>query len=700
MLDHGAVVARVKGRELAGTDFVRSEDGSWLPVASHPAFRELFFPGVAWPEPPRAPRRPLPPVLRPVLGGLAVVGTFAGAFAVAWHFRVGEMAAQRPDATADAMGLAPAAPAAPAEGAPGAADLTMAEMVKRVGPVAEPRTLLLANAWRARFRGGASGIEEAITLAERAAVRVPDAETLATLATFYAEADTQPELRVALLKRARNARPDHVAVLRAEVAEAVAESRLEDARASAVRCLVVDPRDTWCALNAIALTKDLTFAQRLDALDRLGAASQPGVAFVSREATKAAIRIGAPGADDRVRALLKLVPDDPEINGYRGVLALQSGDLDTAAATARKLGARAPARLRLDLAAHQIGAGDAASARAWLAPLAAHEPSDAEERFWLHLHGAQADYLEALGSTDRMRGAADAAESVLAVRPHDPTAAQLRVLTALAIADLPSARKAWGGADLNGLPGPDAAQILLTGVDMDLLGGGAREAAPRLEAAREADPASPATWLWSARVALEVGDANAAVTALRTAVAAVDGSANHRNPLRYALPHPADDARIQAMLLASLEGAAGQEKGLAVGLGALAWLRGDAAGALAQVRRLVDDMSDGDAMILAARIHLDAGRPAVALPLAEAAAAGRPKESRFQVVRARCLAALGRDAEARKAMAYAKGGEPSAEYYVVLAGLATDAASRAESARAALELDPYSQRAVALVNAE
>lgn len=698
LLDHGAVVARVKGRELAGTDFVRSEDGSWLPVASHPAFRDLFYPGVAWPEPPRPPRRPLPPVLRPVLGAVALAGTFGVVFGVAWHFRVGDMAAQLPDATVDAIGLAPAAPAPPVEGTQGAPDLTMAEMVKRVGPVGEPRTLLLANAWRARFRGGASGLEEAIALAERAAVRVPDAETLATLATFYAEADSQPELRVALLKRARNARPDHVAVVRAEVAEAMAEGRQEDARAAAVRCLDIDPRDTWCALNAIALTKDLSGAQRLQSLDGLAAAAQPGIAFVAREATKAAIRVGAPGAGDRVQAVLQLVPDDPEINGYKGVLALQDGELDTAAATARKLGARAPARLRLDLAAHQIGAGDAASARAWLAPLAAHEPNDPDERFWLHLHSAQADYLEALGSTDRMRGAADAAESVLSTRPHDATAAQLRVLTALAIADVPGARKAWGGADLNGLPGPDAAQILLTAVEMELLGGGAREAAPRLDAAKDADPASPATWLWSARVALEVGDANGAVTALRTAVAAVDGSADHRNPLRYALPHPADTARVQEMLLASLEGAAGQEKGLAVGLGVLAWLRGDAAGALNHVRRLVDDMSDGDAMILAARIHLDAGEPGVALPLAEAAAAGRPKESRFQVVRARCLAALGRDAEAQKAMAYAKGGEPSAEYYVVLAGLAPDAASRVESARAALALDPYSQRAVALVN--
>ncbi len=698
LLDHDAVVARVRGRELAGTDFVRSEDGSWHPLAAHPAFRQLFFPGVAWPDAPRPLRRSLAPIFRPILGAIAVVGTFGVVFAVAWHFRVGELAAQLPEATADAIGM-PATPAPAAQARVEAApDLTMAEVVKRVGPVSEPRTLLLASAWRARFRGGAAGLAEATALAERAAVRVPDVETLATLATFYAEADAQPDLRVALIKRARDARPDHVAVVRAELAEAVAESRLDDARASAVRCLALDPHETWCALNAIALTKDMPADQRQDALDALVRASQPGVALVRREATKAAIRAGAADSADRVAALLTMVPADPEINGYKGVLALQAGDLATASATARKLGDKAPARLRLDLAAHEIGAGDASSARAWLAPLAAHEPTDPEERFRLHLHGAQADYLEALGSTERMRGAADSADSVLAVRPQDPTAAQVRMLAALAISDLPSARRAWGSADLRGLPGPDSAQILLTAVEMELVGGGAREAGPRLEAAQHADPASPDTWLWAARVALEVSDVNSAVSALRTAVAAVDGSAGHRNPLRYSLPHPADNARIEEMFHAALDSAAGQEKGLAVGLGVLAWMRGDTTAALHQVSRLVSDMADADAMILAARIHLDAGEAAVALPLAEAAAAERPKEARFQVVRARCLLALGRPADARKAMAYAKGGAPNAEYYLVLTELDGDAAGREKDAREALALDPYSERAVALIN--
>jgi hypothetical protein len=49
-------------------------------------------------------------------------------------------------------------------------------------------------------------------------------------------------------------------------------------------------------------------------------------------------------------------------------------------------------------------------------------------------------------------------------------------------------------------------------------------------------------------------------------------------------------------------------------------------------------------------------------------------------------------------MAYAKGGAPNAEYYLVLAELAGDAAGREKAAREALALDPYSQRAVALIN--
>lgn len=700
LLDHDAVIGRIHSRELAGTDFVRSDDGQWLPVAEHPAFRASFFPGVVWPEVGRAkaaarPGLALGPVMRigATLGVLGLVGV------AAWwvHQSTQEIVLPTP-ATPLEQAVVPTP--APAPAAPFAeADTTMAQLSARVGAVDEPRALLLAGAWRARFRGGEVGLAEAIRLAERAVVRIPDTETLALLAMLYAENDAEPDLRTALLKRARYLKPDHIAVVRAELAEAMAESRRDDARASAVRCLQLDPHDTWCAVQAIALTEDQTDEQRMRSYDALAATSQPGTALVTRESAKAAIKASAPDAAARVDAVLKLIPGDPELNGYKAILALRDGDLKTAIATARKLGDKAPARLRLDLAAHDIGAGNAASAREWLAPLAAAEPEDSDERFWLHLHGAQADYLEALGAPDRMQGAADSADAVLTTRPRDPTAAQVRMLASLSAGDIASARKAWGNADTHGLPGPDTAQLFLTAVEIALAGSVAREAVPQLEAAQRADPASPDVWLWTARIGLEAADGNMAIAALRSAVANVDGTAANRNPLGYALPRPADGARVQAMLHAQLDGAVGQENGLAVGLATVDWLSGNNVRALEEISRLVRDGTDPEALILGARIYLAAGRAADALPLAEAAAGARPKEAHFQILRARILHALGRDAEAAKALGYVGGGaNVGAEYYLLLAELAgKDEAAVAKNAQLALEQDPYSETAAQLL---
>lgn len=696
LLDHDAVIGRIHSRELAGTDFVRCDDGQWVPVAEHPSFRRFFFPGVVWPEPSLAATSTRGGLgLSPVLRAAALLGVIGVVGAVAWNARPVEPILPAPPVAPSVAPAAPEAPAAPAV----APDTTMSGLTERVGAVSEPRALLLAGAWRARFRGGDPGLAEAVRLAERAVVRIPDAETLAVLAMLYAESRAEPDLRTALIKRARDLKPDHIAVVRAELAEALVEGRKEDARAFAVRCLQLDAHDTWCAVHTIALTEDQTADARMQAYDALAATSQPDVALVVRESAKAAIQASAQNAAARVEAVLKLVPGDPELNGYKGVLALRNGDLKTAIATARTLGEKAPARLRLDLAAHDIGAGDASSAREWLAPLAAHEPDDADERFWLHLHGAQADYLEALVSPDRMRGAADAADSVLAARPHDATAAQVRMLASLAAGDITSARKAWGNADAHGLPGPDVAQLFLTAVEIDLTGSVAREAIPQLEAAQKADPASPDVWLWTARVGLEARDGNMAIAALRSAVAHVDGTASRRNPLGYALPRPADAAKVQAMLHDQLDGAVGQGNGLAVALATVDWLSGNNARALEGISRLVRDGTDPDAMILAARIHLAAGDAAKALPLAEAAAAARPKEGHFQLLRARILHSLGRDADARKALGYVRGaGDLGCDYYLLLAELA-DGDARVKNAQQALLSDPYNQDAVRLFTA-
>ena len=696
LLDHDAVIGRIQARELLGTEFVQSEDAPWLAIAEHPSFRHFFFPGTIATAP-AAPRRSLN--WAPVVKAAAALLVGAGAIAGTWWAQK-ELGGILPTSfgsgdVATAPGGGPLAVEGPA------ADSTMAQLNKRVGVVTESRQLMLAQAWTARFRGGEKGMEEAVAFAERAAVRVPDVETLGLLAMLYAEQRVEPDLRIALLKRARNLRPDHVAVVRAELAGAMAEGRKDDARASAVRCLQLDPMDTWCASYAIDLTEDQPDLVRMRAFDTLARSAPTGCGLVVRKSTTAAIDGASPDALDRVEAALKLMPGDPELSGYRGVLALRRGDLKTAIATARRLGDQTPVRLRLDLAAHDIGAGNASSAREWLAPLAAEEPDDAEDRFWLHLHSAQADYLEAIGNAERMRGAADAADAVLGDRPNDATAAQVRMLAALATGDLLGARKAWGNADTHGLPGPDVAQLLLTAVELDLAGQVAREAIPRLEAAQRADPASPAVWIWTARIALEAGDGNMAVQALRSAVAQVDGSAGRRNPLRFALGRPVDTARVEELLRARLTGAAGQEKGLAVGLATLQWLQGRNTEALNGIAKLARDGTDPEAQVLAARIYFAAGRPADALPLVEQAAAARPKESRFQLLRALCLQALGRAAEVEKALSYVKGGDPTPGYYLLLGELSTtDPVQRKRYAMDALALDPYSEDAVRLLQGE
>lgn len=693
LLDQDAIIERIQAREIDGTDFVRADD-CWLPVAEHPTFRRYFFPGVtraAAATPPTASRA------APAMKGIAALGLLGLAGFGAWTIR---------DQLADAVRPAPPAPsavAAPQAVAevvlPPGPDSTMAQLAARVGEVLEPRALLLAAAWNARFRGGEGGITEAIPWAEKAAVRVPDPETLGTLAMLYAEARLEPDLRLALLKRASQLNPDHVAVMRAQVAEAMTEGRRDDAVALATRCLQVDPKDTWCGVAAVELNRDLSPIDRMRAYDALAARSQPGVGILLRKCAISAISARAPDAARRVETALKSLPDDAELTGSKAVLALRSGDLKLAVATARKLGDKTPIRLRLDLAGHDIGAGDASSARAWLAPLAAHEPDDLDERFWLHLHSAQADYLEALSSKGAMQGAADSADSVLASRPHDATAAQVRMLAALAAGDVQGARKAWGNADTHGLPGPDTAQLFLTAAELSLVGHVAREAMPQLESAQRADPVSPDVWLWTARIALEAQDPNMAVNAMRSAVTHVDGSAARRHPLAYALPRPADAAAVLSLLHKTLDGAAGQEKGLAVSLAAAEWLRGNDNAALEHVARLVQNGTDPEAMVLAARIRLANGQADAALPLAESAAAARPKEGEFALLRARCLHALGQDGEALKALEYVRGGAGvGAGYHVLLGQIAgADIAAAGRHAQDALAIDPYAQEAVGLL---
>ncbi len=695
LLDHAAVVGRIESRELAGTDFIRSDDVHWLPVAEHPAFRQYFFPGAPRTAPPAAsPTRSFAPALRAAaaFAGVGVVVVIAG---YAW---MNQREPVLPAPSAPPTAAAPTAPK-PAVVAPDA-DTAMAGLVARVGAVPEARELLLAQAWSARLTGGAAGLQEAVRLAERAVVRVPDVETLATLAMLYAETRAEPDLRLSLLKRARYTNADHVAVVRAEVAEAITEARKDDARALVARCLQVDPKDTWCAAAAVDLTQDISPMDRMRAFDALSAKSQPGCGFLLRKSATAAIEALAPDAAKRVNLALKQLPGDPELTGYKAVLALRNGDLKLAIATARQLGEHAPARLRLDLAGHDIGAGNAASAREWLAPLAAQEPDDPEDRFWLHVHEAQADYLEALGNKDRMTGAADSADGVLAVRPHDPTAAQVRMLAALAAGDVQGARKAWGNADTKGLPGPDTAQLFLTAVELDLVGQVAREAMPQLESAQHADPASPDVWLWTARIALESSDPAMAIAAMRSAVRHVDGSAARRNPLAYALPRPADGARVETLFHTALDGAAGQEKGLAVSLATAEWLQGHDVRALEGIQRLLEDSTDPEALVLAARIHLAAGAPAVALPLVEAAAAAQPKEGEFALLRAQCLHALGRDNDAMKALEYVKGGAGvGASYHVLLGQMAGLGGGASRHAQEALAIDPYDEDAVRLDSA-
>lgn len=683
VLDHGAVAARIENGELRGTDFVRRDDGAWVPVAGHPAFRARFLPGAAQPR--RAAKVDHRPMVRRVTGVAAVATVIAGALWAAARYEPPPPQPVRAPAT-------PTAAVAPGEPAP-----FVGALAATVGDVAEPRALLVAQAWAARYRGGSADMAEAVRLAERAVVRTPDAESLGLLAMLDAERHAEPERRAAALAMARAQAPDHIAVLRAEAAAALAEHRTEDARAALARCAQIDPRDTWCALHAIDVADGQTAADRLRALDALAATGLGSVPMVLRRQTTAAIDANAEDAWRRVEGALAVLPGDPELTGYKGILALRSGDLRTATSTARALGADAPARLRLDLAAHDIGSGNARGAREWLEPLRKAEPDEPGARFELALHSAQAQYLEAVQNPAGMAAAAEAADGVLGMRPTDATAAQVRMLAALGTGDLPAARKAFGAADVRELPGPDAAQVLLTAVELDLQGHVPREAIPTLEQAQRADPAHPDVWLWTALAGLEADDARMAVNGLRAAIAHVDGTAASRNPLVYALPRPADPARVRQLLHQHLDGLVGEQDGLTLALAAVDWLDGHPDRALDGIRTLVAEGTEPYAQVLAARIELGRGNAAVALPLAEAAAGQLPKEASLQLLRARCLHALRRDDEARRALSYVTG-DGSAGYELFLAQMAgADTAAASRHARAVLAADPYNTEAVGLL---
>ncbi|MFN7144621.1 MAG: tetratricopeptide repeat protein, partial [Myxococcota bacterium] len=183
-----------------------------------------------------------------------------------------------------------------------------------------------------------------------------------------------------------------------------------------------------------------------------------------------------------------------------------------------------------------------------------------------------------------------------------------------------------------------------------------------------------------------------AVEALRDAVAAVDGRHARRRAYGGALPLPADAARLRSGLTEALASDPARADDLAVSLAVVAWLSGDAAGALAAVAPVADRGGDADALALRARVLLGQGQAPGALAAVNQALALRPKEVAWQLVRGEALLAVGRTGEAESALAAARSGAvPASSLHLFAARVAAkkgDTAGALVARKAAVAADP------------
>lgn len=640
------------------------------------------------PPPARAAeaRRPARPR---VVGWLALLAVVAALVALGFRARPWLAAIELP-----VGGPAPAPVPAPAV-SPG--DEAVDALVKRVGAVAEPRNLLLAQAWRARSRDDVQGLSEAVRLAERAVARSPaDAESLALLAELYAETDREMDLRIALLSRAARLHPSATAPIRARAWIAWIEGRDGEALADAQACLDADPQSLPCAVVRVATADpERPAAQRVADADAL-LERWPEAPRLRGWAALRAAEAGLPDGIPRLLAALRSRPQDRELRAALVRARLASGDLGGAEGEAEWLGSALPPELAIELARALVVAREPVRARRWLDALAAARMPESLQATLNTLR------LQALVLSARAGDAAAWAAAATRARELLPTlegagAAQAAMLACAAVKDWGCVGRAWDQADPQTASPRDRARLLVARASAEFAQGLPRDADTSLEAALAADPRAPEGYLLGAASAFRAQDPERAVRMLGRGVRRVDGSVARRSPSASTLPVEVDAAELRALADQALPEGSSRR---AFARAAVAWLAGDVARAYADLGAA---RAEGEAAVdgLRARLLLARGDPARALAAVDAALAVEPGEPAWHLVRAEALVAAGDGRRAADALRVVKsaGGLSS----LALSVEAEAAALRGEpeaaraAARAAVEADPDDAAARALL---
>lgn len=587
----------------------------------------------------------------------------------------------------------PPAPVAAAE----STDTRIQVLVDRIGPVPEPRTLLLVEAWRARLAGGPGGEAEAVRLAERAVARSPDdVESLALLAELYAEGDRDADLRAALLRRAETLGGEGTAPRRARAWIAWVEGREGEALAAAEDCLRVDPETLPCEVVKVA-----TGGSARPAAERVAAADAllerwPEAPRLRPWSAKLAAAEGLPDAVARLEDLVRERPDDPSLRGALARSRLAAGDLAGAEAEATRLGEEVPAVLAVDLARRLVAGGAPDRARRWLGRL---EPA----RVHPSLQGGMRT-LQLQASLLAAREGDAAARDLAATQARESAATvegvggvQAVILGCSLVGDWACVERAWDRADPASASPRDRARLYQARAAAALARALPRDADPAIETALAADPRAPEGYLLAAASALASQDPTRALEALSRGVRRVDGSAARRRSSTDTLPVLIDLAALRQALAAAVDG---DDARRSLGLAAVAWLGG-------QPTQAGNDLEgvelEGSAVAagLQARLSLERGAAQRALAAADQALAVEPGEPGWHLLRAQALLAAGDLRRAQEALRVVQsaGGASSLAWTVeaeVAARRGDEAAVRA-AALAAVEADPDDAEARALL---
>lgn len=656
--------------------------------------------------PPAAPRKP--PRASSLRGPLVAVLGLVGIAAAGWILRddMGALVeglelpalprSDRPP-TPDAASAPPAAPAAaPDPGDPNLPPATLDALLARATPTDEPRNLLLARAWAARYRGSAEAHAEAVDLATQAAARLPnDPEALALFAELRAESGQVDAFTTEALQRASRVAPLIPAVSRATAAVSLANGQEAEALAAAKRCVDAHPGELGCRYQAARSMPAATpVAERLAAFDAL-ATAWPQNRAVPRAAALAAARAGSPDAVGRLEKVRAGMRDDPEVSGALARAYLAGGKPDQAAGIVRSLGAKAPGDVVLELASAALQTGDAARARTLLAPLAEAEPTAPADRRRYRVLVAQAAYLTAVaspGDAAAATAANEAAKAAIEVGRTAPACVQVRLLAAIPANDLTAAQRAWETVDRDSVSGRDLARLWLARVRFELASGLPRDAVPSVEQALKADFRLPEVHLWSAAIGAASQDAPMAFRSLARAIRDVDGVDARRDQRAELLAVPADTAKLSSDLRTLVASNATLEDQLTLALATVAWLEGDLDTAAATIRPLASRDPRADTQALFARVLYARGDLSGALSAIERATTTDPREVAWHLQRAQILYALGRIEDTRIALATVKSAGALGSVAMTLDALVQeklgDHARAVESARQAVRFDP------------